>query len=322
MAINGFFKDLFSGLNGAAPNPELDAAVEHVVQAVEPNLKFAGGYPQRYRKAVAHALAYARELAQRLPGPVAVSREAYTKDPYIRAIFASPDEFRSALCNSRAMHDYLKSEGCSVGSPLYAVLGMRRREKAVIGMEVVGDHVRHDVAQTAVSFSSHTLSNIAHSEAASRELLTWGFIDSLLGHINDHIEQLKQAKRECDWRCSELTGRLHTADAPQREQLQRELVASQADLRAATDKLDLRHYPDYIDAVLLQPQTHLRLERVNLCIDDMGIKCEAGQGREIVCFDLIGRDRRRWCVALLHCQSPDIVPMGERLEQASRWLNI
>ena len=173
MAINGFFKNLFSGLNGAAPNPELDAAVERVGRAVEPNLKFAGGYPQRYRKAAAHALAYARELARGYPSPSAARSTPRTRS------FAPSSPRRTS---------------------------------------------------------------------SSR-------------------------------RCA-------------------------------------------IDAGLLQPQAHPRLERVNLCIDDMGIKCEAGQGREIVCFDLIGRDRRRWCVALLHCQSPDIVPMGERLEQASRWLNI
>lgn len=322
MAINDFFKSLFSGLNGAAPNPELDAAVERVVQAIEPKLKFAGGYPQRYRNAVANALAYAQDLARQVPGPVAVSREAYTRDPFVRAIFATPDEFQSALCNSRAMHDYLKGGSCGIGSPLYAVLGMRRREKGVIGMEVVGDQVRHDVAQTAVNFSSHTLSNIAQSEADSRELLTWSFIDSLLGQIGEHIEQLRQAKLDTERRCNEIAARLHTADAPQREQLQKEQEASQAELRAATDKLDLNRYPGYIDAVLLQPQAHLRLERVTLCIDDMGIKCEAERGREIVCFDLIGRDRRRWCVALLHCQSPGLVPMSERLEQASRWMNI
>lgn len=322
MAIDGFFKNLFAGLNGAAPNPELDAAVERVVQTIEPKLKFVGGYPRRYRNAVAHALAYAHDLARQVPGPVAVSRGAYTKDPFVRAIFATPDEFQTALCDSRAVHDYLKGGSCSIGSPIYAVLGMRRREKGVIGMEVIGDQVRHDVSQTAVSFSSHTLSNIAQSEAASRELLTWSFIDSLLGQINDHIERLKQARQECDRHCSELIGRMHTTDALQREQLQQELNERQAELLTATDQLDLRHYPDYIDAVLLDPQTHLRLERVSLCIDDMGIKCEAERGREIVCFDLIGRDRRRWCVALLHCQSPDLVPMSERLEQASRWMNI
>lgn len=321
MAIDGFFKNLFAGLNGAAAKPELDTAVEHVVQTIEPKLKFAGGYPQRYRNAVANALAYAHDLAQQVPGPVAVSREAYGKDPFVRAIFATPDEFQSALCNSRAMQDYLKGESCSIGSPLYAVLGMRRWEKAVIGMEVIGDQVRHDVSQTAVSFSSHTLSNIARSETASRELLTWSFIDSLLGHINDHIEQLKKTRQECDSRCSELFGRLHTADGLERAQLQRELDTHQADLRTATEKLDLRHYPDYFDAVLLQPQAHLRLEQITLCIDDMGIKRDASCGREIVCVDLIGRDRRRWCVALLHCPSPGLIPMSERLEQASRWMS-
>lgn len=320
MGMNGFFKSLFSGLQGARANPELDAAVERVVHAVEPKLKFAGGYPQRYRGAVAHALDYVRELARQVPGPIAVNREAYGKSPFVRAIFASPDEFQTALCTSRAMQEYLKADSCGIGTPLYAVLGMRRREKAVIGMEVVGDEVRHDVTQTTVCFSSHTLTSIAHSEADSRALLGWGFINSLIGHVTDRLEQIKQTKQELEQQCSELRARLRSADALQRESLQEALDAALAGLREATEQLDLRRHAEHIDAVLLQPEQHLRLEPVTLHIDDMSIKREPGNGREVTFVDLVGRDRRRWCITLLHCQSPGVIPMSERLEEASRWM--
>lgn len=318
----GFLNALFSGLRPAAADPELDAAVERVVYTIEPKLKLAGGYPQRYRKAVAHALAYARNLATQVPGPIDINREAYTKDSFIRAIFASPDEFKSALCMSRAMQDYLKGNACTIGSQLYAMVGMRRREKGVIGMEVIGDTVRHDVPQTAVCFSDHTLTNISHSEAETRELLTWSFMDSLLAQVTDRIEQLKQARQALDQKSNEIIGRLHSASADQRGQLQQELDTTLAELRAATERLDLRRYADYLEEVLLQPQSHLRLETVTLHIDDMGIKREPGAGREITFVDMISRDRRRWCIALLHCQSPGLIPMTDRLQEASRWMNI
>ncbi|MEW5892755.1 MAG: hypothetical protein AB1697_06425 [Pseudomonadota bacterium] len=318
----GFLKSLFSGLRPAPADPELDAAVERVIARLEPRLKLAGGYPQRYRASVAHALRYARNLAQQVPGPVDINREAYTKNPFIRAIFASPDEFQAALCLSRAMQDYLKGHSCSIGSQLYAVVGMRRREKGVLGMEMIGDAVRHDVPQTAVCFSDHTLTSISRSEAETRELLTESFLDSLVGQVADRIEQLKQAKQALEQKRGELMARLHTADAVERSRLQAELEETLTQLRASTEQLDLRRYADYLDAVLLQPERYLRLEPVTLHLDDMGIKREPGQGREIRLVDMIGRDRRRWSVALLHCQNPGVVPMTERLEAASRWINI
>ncbi|NWG88008.1 MAG: hypothetical protein HXY26_10965 [Hydrogenophilaceae bacterium] len=322
MAKNGFWKSLFSSLQRVAPNPELDAAVERVVDAIDPKLKLAGGYPQRYRQAVAHALAYTRDLARQVPGPVTINREAYTKDPFIRAIFASPDEFQAALCMSRAMQDYLKGHTCTIGSQLYAMVGMRRREKGVIGMEVIGDSVRHDVAQTAVCFSDHTLTNIANSEAGTRDQLAWSFMDSLLGQVSDRIEQLKQAKQDLDQKRGELMARLRSADPEQQAHLQAELDRTLAELREATEKLDLRRYADYLDAVLLQPEAHLRLEAATLYLDDMGIKRNNGNGREIHFVDMIGRDRRRWSIALLHCQSPGVVSMTDRLQEASRWMDI
>jgi hypothetical protein len=318
----GFLNTLFSGLRPAAADPELDAAAERVVYTVEPKLKLAGGYPQRYRKAVAHALGYARDLASQVPGPVDINREAYTKDPFIRAIFASPDEFKSALCMSRSMQEFLKGNSCTIGSQLYAMVGMRRREKGVIGMEVIGDTVRHDVPQTSVCFSDHTLTNISHSESETRELLTWSFMNSLLGQVIDRVEQLKQARQALDQKSNEIIGRLHTANGGQRETLQRELEATLAELRSATEQLDLRRYADYLDEVLLQPQAHLHLETLTLHIDDMGIKRAPGSGREITFVDMISRDRRRWCIALLHCQSPGLIPMTDRLQEASRWMDI
>lgn len=320
--MNGFLKTLFSSLHGIRSNTELDAVIERAAQTIEPKLKLTSGYPRRYRKSIACALAYSRELAQQVPGPFTLDREAYTKQPFVRAAFASAEEIQSVLDTSHDMQEYIKHNSCPVGCTLYAVLGMRRREKNVLGMEISGDTVRREVAQTAVSFSSHTLSNIARSETDVRDMLTWSFMDSLLGRVAEQIEQLKQDKLEVNRRYGEITVRLHAADATQRGALQHELETTLAELTVATGKLDLNHYAECIDAVLLQPQAHLRLELTTLCLDDMGIKREPGNGREIVCFDLAGRDRRRWCLALLHCQSPSLIPMSERLEQASRWMNI
>lgn len=314
---------LFNGGQKGAADPALDTAVERTIDAIDPKLKFAGGYPQRYRPAVAHALDYVRQLADRVPGPVTINREAYVKDPFIRAIFASPDEFHNALCLSRAMQGYVHQHGCHLGTPVYALLGMRRQEKGTFGTELVGEVLRHDVPQTSVIFSDHTLTNIAPSAAEARELLTWSFLDSLLAEVQDRIEALKAEKTYLEQKRSDIAARLHSADAGSRARLQTELDALLPKIQEATAALDLRRYAEYLDAVLLQPEAHLRLEDYAVCLDDMNIKRDACEGtREVHLTDLLGRDRRRWSIVLLHCQQPGAASIGENLDNATRWLNI
>ncbi len=314
---------LFNGRRREASDPAPDAAVARAIDAIEPRLRFAGGYPQRYRAAVSHALGYVRRLAERVPGPVTINREAYVKDPFIRAIFASPDEFQHALCLSRAMQAYVHEHGCHLGTPVYALLGMRRQEKGTFGTELVGEVLRHDVPQTSVVFSDHTLTNIAPSEAQARELLTWSFLDSLLAEVRDRIAALREEKTYLEQKRSELAARLHSADAASRVRLQAELDALLPRLQEATAALDLRRYADYLDAVLLRPEAYLRLEDYAVCLDDMNIKrASCATTREIRLTDLLGRDRRRWSIALLHCQQPGAASIGENLDYATRWLNI
>jgi len=77
----GVFGHLF-GHRSEQVNPELLAAIDRAVSAVEPLLKQMSGYPDSYRKPVAAALEYARVLAASVPGPVTIDRESYAGDAY------------------------------------------------------------------------------------------------------------------------------------------------------------------------------------------------------------------------------------------------
>lgn len=321
--MTAIWQSLFSALRTAPVDPDLDAAVERVIDGLEPKLKFAGGYPQRYRKAVAHALTYARALAEAVPGPVTINREAYVQEPFVRAIFASPDDFHSALCMSQAMRDYSRQHECRLGTPVYGLLGMRRQERILYGTEINGDQVRHEVPQTAVIFSDHTLTGIAPSETEARERLMFSFLDSLVAEVHARIAALRQERNYLEQKRGNLLARLHSADAGQRFTLQAELDTLAPRWQETTAGLEPGRYGEYLDSVLLQPEQYLRLEPHTLHLDDMNIRRVPGPGvREIRLTDLIGRDRRRWSIALLHCQQPGMAPMTEQLEQASRWLQI
>ena len=140
------FRRLF-GL-GQKDTPELLPAIERAVSRVDLLLKQTGKYPEAYREPVMTALEYARNLAFSVPGPVAVNLDAYAKDPYVHAIFPSMDLVSEAFRTSLAVQDYLREHPST--DEVYALMGMRRREKTMMGMELSGEVIQRDVPQHVV----------------------------------------------------------------------------------------------------------------------------------------------------------------------------
>lgn len=310
----------------APPESELvREAIERAVQRVEPRLRQSGDYPRRYRRPVARALEYVQDLARAIPGPVEMSPEAYGRDPFVRALFSSPDEMRHALCMSHAMHEYARRPG-GPGTDAYALMGMRRHEKTALGMETAGAVIRREVAQRVVFFTDHTLTGPAPTEAEARRLLTWDLYDSLLERLAERLAGRQRARQDLQKEKDYLAAELRSADAGRRPALQRRLDVLLADLAKAHAALDLRHMAADFDEILLNPERHLSLEHVRLRLDAMGV-LHAGDGdantHTLDFTDLLGRDRRRWTVVMVHCQPrPELLSMADRLREAGRWLQL
>lgn len=319
---------LIARLFGRPAQPVGDAAIEaalvRAVEKVEPRLKQAGDYPRRYRLPVAHALDYARRLAQAVPGPVDVAPELYGRDPLVHVLFSGPEEMQRALCMSHAMHEYARRPG-GPGKEAYALMGMRRREKTAFGMALQGDLLQREVTQRVVCFTDHTLSGPAPTEAEARELLTWNLFDSLLARVGERLQTRRKARQALEQERDYLRADLRLAPPDRRSALQQRLEAVLGELAAAAQALDLRHIAQDFDEVLLNPEQYLRLERVSLTVDGMGVLRDDGEptAHRLDFTDLHGRDRRRWTVVLVRCHPrPELLAMDERLHQASRWLQL
>lgn len=303
-----------------ADTPELLAAVERAVTRVEPRLKLEGGYPGRYREAVGHALAYCRALAARVPGPINVDRESFARDPLVHALFPSVQEVRAAMCVSQAMRDYRKAYPDA--GEVYALMGMRRNEKQVFGMEMEGETLRRDVPQQVVYFSDHTLADPAPTEAEARERLAWGLFDSLMGHVARRVEGRRQEQAALEAARDELVARLRASAVVARPALESELREVLRQSQRLTAALDLGQYGKDFKAVLLKPERHLYLESSTFYLDEMGIRREAA-GTAVTFCDLFGRDRRRWTVTLVHCGNVLAeATLSDRLQTAHRWLGV
>ena len=312
------FRHLF-GLNQKDP-PELLSAIERAVSLVEPQLKHSSQYPKAFRKPVRTALDYAHNLAYSVPGPIAVNLDSYAHDAYVHAIFPSMDHVSDAFRASHAIQDYLRENPAT--DEIYALMGMRRREKATMGIELSGEVIQRDVPQNVVYFISHTVVDPAPSERQSRERVAWGFFNNLVRKVTERMAQRKQELQSQQQEMDLLMARLHAADAQSRPALQKELSRMLSSLHALTRSLDLSNYLDDFKDVLLNPEQHLRLDQFPMILDSMGIKREAGennQGKPIIFNDLIGFDRRDWTVTMVHCHRIRDYKT-DYLEEATRYL--
>jgi hypothetical protein len=300
---------------------ELLPAIDRAVTAVEPLLKQISSYPHSYRKPVAFALQYARSLAASLPGPVLVSRETYAKDAFVHALFPAMDTVSETLCSSMAIQDYRHNFPAS--NEIYALMGMRRNEKTVVGMEMSGQTIQRDVVQKAVYFTSHTLESPSPSEQQARDQVAWSFFDSLVGKVKKRVELRKQHKQSQMQDMDMLMARLRTADAQARPALEEQLANMLSSMQSTINSLELSNYLRDFEAVLLNPEKNLRLVQTPIILDSMGIRQASdstGQGEAIIFNDLIGFDRRNWTVTMVHCNNMQSESFATRLERASRKL--
>ncbi len=324
---NGLLSRLLERVNRPATSQTelLEQAIERAVMRVEPRLRQLRDYPARYRKPIARALEHAQRLAEDIPGPIEMSLEQFGRDPFVHALFSSPEEMQRALYMSHAMHEYARRPG-GPGNDAYALMGMRRREKTTFGMELQGEILRREVAQQVVYFTDHTLTGLAPTEAEARQQLVWSLFDSLIQRVIDRVNERLCTKANLLRQKDYLVAKLRNADAISRPILQQQLDALLAKVITATQATDLRHLADDFDAILLNPESYLRLERVTLRLDPMGILRTDGSEtntHSIDFTDLYGRDRRRWTVVMVHCHpQPELLSVADRLREAGRWLQL
>lgn len=318
----GLFGKLF-GRNREEDRPELLPAIERAVNAVEPRLKQTSGYPENYQKSVASALKYAHSLAASVPGPVALNRESYARDTLVHALFPAVDFVTDAFSTSLAVQDYFREFPDT--DELYALMGMRRVEKNISGVALSGELIQHDVLQKAVYFISHTIENPAPTEEQAREKVALSFFDSLVNKVKRRVEARRQDQLSQLQEKNSLIARLRAADAQTRPELEKELSSMIATMQSDAGPLDLNNYLKDFEAVLLNPEQHLKLIQTPIMLDSMGIRrerVEANPTEAVLFNELIDFDRRNWTVTMVHCSKMQNENITSRLEKAYRQLAI
>ena len=344
MVLRRFLQSIFSaasGPSGKNDDATIRAAIERVVDGTDPRLRAVRRYQHKLRGAVECAIDHAVTLIDQLPPAIDASHRSFVASPQLRAAFASPDRLRETLSFSKHTRNYQQQSAGPLPAELYAVLGMERVEKTVLGVELHGDLVRRDVPQTTVSFCNQRLACLTDSEQATRRELIQRAFDSLIEVALDNLTTIRAHRRQLEQRHRELlqqkasalrSARLgldsllestgpNLADAGNIERQLWDLEAELGKVRAGSTTLD--HLLARIIVTLSKPDKHLRLEPVALTLDHMNIKVSPGSSRpgNALSFNeaLLGKDRRL-TVLLVRFPSSELLAPPDFFQEAQRLL--
>jgi hypothetical protein len=256
---------------------ELQHAIEHVVDEINPRIRALGGYRKKLRPCVERTLTYCSELVTRVPESIEVSSKTWGRDPVVKAFFSGTEDLRRVFSHSKELREFFDRH---VGADYcYALLSMECRERTVLGMEMHGELIKRDVKQTAVSFTDHRVVKPSLSEPELRENLEQRAFESLIALALERITELVAARHllEDQQQLMKMQLKIEQLKSTSLEHLIGDKGSTTIDIEALREQANARlstleDYIDRISDVLGDPQKHLRLDRIDMHLSKMNLK--------------------------------------------------
>ena len=250
-------------------------ALLRVSELVDPLLKSAGNFEHSLAAPLEYALGYCDGLVAALPGPVDLTRQAFSSDPLVHALFATADDIDQMLGRSQAVRDYL-AEPCSWDSEyFYAMFAARRQQKKQLGMAVEGEVLHNDVPQLVIYFSDQTLIEPSCTLELTQERLRARALDSLLTSFHDHVESLRSERdgmrADLSVERAHLTVLHGKTEGKEYEVRTRHIAELDLHLRETAESLQSEHLLQSLAGFLRTPEPSLNLSTVSITIDRLGI---------------------------------------------------
>lgn len=320
----------------------IHSAIERVVDGTDPRLRAVRNYPRKLRDAVERAIEFVVTFVDTFPPAIELSRRSFTTDPRVRALFASPEQLREIISFSQGMLSYLQQNPGPLPPTLYAVLVTERVEKNILGMDLQGDLMRRDVAQTVINFRDPRVSLPTDNAAESRRDAMNRVFDYLveialqrLVSTRTRKQQLEQQQRQLLQKKAQLYKastlaleplmELRVPEAPDAGAIEKQLQAIEAELaRIRISSATIENHLAKVAATLREPEKHLHLERVVLTLNHMNVKMASNalHNTNTLEFDeiLLRQDARRFTMAFVRFPSSELLPQPDFFDQARRML--
>ncbi|EGV16181.1 hypothetical protein [Thiocapsa marina] len=280
------FQSIFGGREAVGHYPEslIEMAIERTVDGTDPRLRLVPGYRKRLRKPVIHAIDHVVALVDGIPATVAAGLGDYRNDPRLSALFASGEEMLQVFARDRALSEYLSGNEGRGAERVTALLMARREERNILGMDVVGDQVRRDVAQVTVSFSGHHLLEPRAMDEECRRFLKRRAFDHLLALALARIAEAQVERADLTRQCDLLRRQLRnmqrgtlsfdqpSPDDPDAAGIQAEFDAVSQHLQMlGADTGLLKAHLEIVADRLAEAEHQVWSEDIQLCLGPMNI---------------------------------------------------
>ena len=331
------FQSIFRGgeSRGRYPESLIDAAIERAVEGTDARLRLLPGYRKRLRVPVIHAIDQVVVLVDAIPAPLVAGRREHGEDPRLAAVFSSAADMLHIFGRDAALTAFLAAPEGAGAERVTCLLLAERVERNILGMDLVGDQVRRDVPQVAVSFIGHRLLDPRVDEAEMHRALQRRAFDHLLVLALTRIAEVR-VEREDLIRQRDLLRRKRAAferggwTFETEQGTPEDPAALAAELDAITAQLAvlgadegvLRAHLGIVADSLAEAERQFWAEELGLSLDAMNIRRDAGEpsARRIVLNEL--HNARGWRLVMLPLMiAPgEIPPREDFVAAAERYL--
>ena len=253
--------------------------VERVVDGTDSKIRLINSYRKKLQEAVGNAMEYTDELIDQIPAAIEISSSTFASNPYVNAFFVNVSDLQTIFSHSSEVREFMEDLDHLDSPQCCALLCMKKTEKTVMGVELVGDTLKRDVRQTAVSFSDHRVYSPASSEAETRKGLKQCLFGGLVTNALEHIVQLRLASHQLKREKQMLLARLrHCERSDATAELAEEIADIREQLRRVEQELEMtrpvtpRESLQQVKTVFGRPDEFVRFTKCSLRLDKMGIK--------------------------------------------------
>jgi len=286
--LTAFYQRLVYGSSHQRLDQKTDADVldeiERIARETDSTILPVRRFQKKILPSVRHAMGYISGIIPQVPGPVDFDPDRWNHDPLLRAMFISREELISVLQSTKELKNFFRRTNASQA---FAILVAERKEKKFFGTEKNGEIVRRDVPQKAVFFEDFKVFAPAADLAETRLQVQHRALVSLFSHAVEKITDLQLWKEELEKHRELLEFKVqqpedtdlktdlnHSESDDNQTQnslkvlgdINRKLKEIKAELDTPEDRLK------YLDAVLLNPEQYLRIEKVALKLNRLGIR--------------------------------------------------
>lgn len=303
----------------------VDELTDLIVDTVEPRVRFDPRFRQKLAPCVAETMDWLRELGARPLRPLLLARGAWDSDPRLNAFFGSAEDIPALMRKSKDLQVFFGRPAHAALPEAYAVLGMRREEKAAAAPHTEDGLPRKDVASTIVRFAGHRLVAPAATEQEVRLEVGRRIIVRLAQVALGRILEIERQGLASEQRKAYLAARLrflHLARdglaglVEEPGALKRQIARAQADLDQAVAEyiatratlVTLDGYIAQIEAVFGRPQDHVALAHTPLGPSPIAVALPAGSedDRVLTVAELRVGDRLTAAVAFVRCPRAEL----------------